>query len=377
MVRPAGKEDAPSPKVSSIILDRTLGSGLRVAFVRITPYGLTYPVQNGCDFFQSSMGEIRRGSGVLLGFFEAQARVVKDGIRDVLESGQNFAGPEEVMTDEGEITSCLNHHPGGLWAAIEGLNRAHIKIIGNDEMLIKTESVTQEALDEQARERGRKGLLIDVREMNMADHDSIQLRHKGCIGDQVVPLQSVDVHMYHGKFMVGIGCCPAAGWKVLTAAKDMLATLPSIENSGIVYDLLVMLSPAATPQGIGGFRMMIDVENRGEVEVDAQQAEELTGGPACLCNHPGVTVRAEALGGGERRCEGSGPPDPPALVINGNEGWYLAQVTQIVGKLPALFGIYDVPSEEDEATGLDLTIKRSLFRGKFGSANAEDENLIW
>jgi len=177
--------------------------------------------------------------------------------------------------------------------------------------------------------------------------------------------------------MVGIGDGLSSGRKVFCTSEDVLTPLPAVEDAGMVDDLLVAMTPAAPTEGVSGLGVMVDVQDRSEIEVDSEKAEKLSGGPTGLGNKSGIPVDTKFLGGRKGGAEAGGAPDPAPLVVDGNKWRDLTKVPQIVGQFPALVGVDEITREENEPTGLNLTVKRGLLGSEFRSAYAKNEELIW
>ena len=174
---------------------------------------------------------------------------------------------------------------------------------------------------------------------------------------------------------MGVGLSLAAPGEVLGATEDALAALPAVKGARVVDYLLVSFAPASSIEGVHGLRVMVDIKDRSEVEVDPEQGEYLAGSPSNLCDDPWVFPGSQLLCGRGRGKEGGGAPHATSFIINSDEGGVITQLTKGVSKLPGLRCVNQVPSKEDEAPGLHIAEKGEFLPRKLRPREAEEEAL--
>ena len=127
---------------------------------------------------------------------------------------------------------------------------------------------------------------------------------------------------------MGVGLSLAAPGKVFGTTEDALAALPAVKGARVVDYLLVSLAPASSIEGVHGLRVMVDIEDRSEVEVDPEQGEYLAGSPSNLCDDPWVFPGSQLLCRRGRGKEGGGAPHATSFIINSDEGGVITQLTK-------------------------------------------------
>ena len=107
--------------------------------------------------------------------------------------------------------------------------------------------------------------------------------------------------------------------EVFAAAEDVLFAHPAVEEAGFVDDVLAVLPPAAATESVFLGGKMVEVEDGGEVEVDAEELEEASG----VGTEEGDLLEGgflgKSLGVGRCGAEFSGAPDAAAFLIDGDE----------------------------------------------------------
>ena len=64
-----------------------------------------------------------------------------------------------------------------------------------------------------------------------------------------------------------------------------------------------------------------------------------------------------------------------AFLIDRNDGLDVAKIAQIVDEFAQLGGGLDVPSEEDESSGLEFLVESGVLRREFISGDADEQKL--
>ena len=112
----------------------------------------------------------------------------------------------------------------------------------------------------------------------------------------------------------------AVGGEVFSAGEDFLCSHPAVEDTGVVDDGLGITAPAAAAEAIVLIGEVIEIEDGGEVEIDAENFEELTS----ECSEAGDLVGrgfvGEGGGIGWGGAEFTGAPNAAAFLVDGDEG---------------------------------------------------------
>jgi hypothetical protein len=102
--------------------------------------------------------------------------------------------------------------------------------------------------------------------------------------------------------------------------------------------LLGVFAPASAFEGVVCGVVVGDVEDRAEVEVEAEEAEDLAGEFAVLFDEVGVAFVAKGLGIGRFLADESEAGDATAFLVDGDEGFDVGQVAEVVDEFAELLG---------------------------------------
>lgn len=149
----------------------------------------------------------------------------------------------------------------------------------------------------------------------------------------------------------------------------------TIEHAGVVDDLLRVFSPAASFQRVVGGVVVGDIEDGAEVEVETEEAEDLAGEFPVLFDKVGVALVTQRLGVWRFLANETEAGNAATFLVNGDEGFDFRQVTKVVNEFTELFRRNDVPTEEDEAAGLEFLEASGRFRVEFWARDASEEEL--
>src|SRR5690606_28121525 len=118
-----------------------------------------------------------------------------------------------------------------------------------------------------------------------------------------------------------------------------------------------------------------EVEDGTEVEIEAEEFQDPAGEASVPFDQRVFVLLAELLRAGRFAADEAEPGDAPALLVDGDEGFDLAEIAEIVDELPQLPGGLDVASEEDEPARLQLLEAAGGVGIEFGAGNAGEEEL--
>ena len=129
-------------------------------------------------------------------------------------------------------------------------------------------------------------------------------------------------------------------------------------------------------QRIVGLVVEGNVEHRAEVEVEAEQAQQLSGQAAVFGDQARVAALAELLGVGWFVADEAQARHPAAFLVDGDDRFGGAEFAQVVGELAQLPGGDDVAPEQDEAAGLQPAQARRGGRVQFGTRHPDQQQFV-
>lgn len=162
---------------------------------------------------------------------------------------------------------------------------------------------------------------------------------------------------------------------MLATTEDAGGTKPVIKGTRLGNDLGDGTPIAAAFQGIISFVIKGDIEDGAEIEIEAKEPEK----PACDIAMPPdqveiVTV-TELLRIGRLVPDELETGDAATLLINGDDGFHITKVAQVVDQLAELRGRLDIASKENESAGLEVAIKTGSRGIEFIAGNADEQQL--
>lgn len=117
----------------------------------------------------------------------------------------------DLMADQGEVVAGFDGELHILATTVAIRDGSHVEVVGEDEMMIESELATQEAGDDPLRKRGGE-LRVDVRKLDVGEHDRIQFRHQRGVGQDVLTKQFREGGIGRRQVVMGIDSArPQAG----------------------------------------------------------------------------------------------------------------------------------------------------------------------
>lgn len=275
------------------------------------------------------------------------------------------------VADEGDVGTGFEGELDVISAAVVIDDGSHVEVVGEDESFV-TELVAEEAGEDFFAERGGH-LGIELREVEVAGHDGVQLGHEGGVGDEVFFEKVCARDVGDGEVVVGVAEGESVGGEMFSAGEDILLSHPAVEGAGVVDDSLGIAAPAATAEAVVLVGEVVEIEDRGEVKINAEDLEELAGKGTELRDLFWVCFGGEGGGVGRGAAEFTGAPDAAAFLVDGNEGAVEGEGGEGIGEFADLGCGLEVPGKEDVASGLDFPEEGRFFDGEFVAGKADDE----
>ncbi|MFN8516801.1 MAG: hypothetical protein U0841_30350 [Chloroflexia bacterium] len=195
---------------------------------------------------------------------------------------------------------------------------------------------------------------------------------RGLEGDEFDRAEAGEVVRDGGDGVMGVGAGVAVAGEVLGAGGDAALAQSGGGGEAEAGDFLGTLAVGAGADD-GVARVVVHVEDRGEVHVDAERAEFARGGEAPAAGVVGGAGRAERHRRGEGGRGWLEARDAPAFLVGGDdrgEAGTGAEGLQVGGEGAGLLGGADVAGEEDRAAEVAVADGR-LFCGGDGGAAPE------
>ena len=260
-----------------------------------------------------------------------------------------------MVADHGHVRSREDRLGRGFRHALAPADGAHIEIIG-DYQPVEADLVAQELLDQHGGQRRRLAAgFRHIGQAHMGRHDGGQLGREREVRGGWTSEQCLQIARNARQILVGIDHRAAISWKMFGTAHHPAFGQLGEEHAGIGADARVVHPPTALAQrAIALVTAQRKIQHRGEVHVDAEQAEDLRDNPAVHANEPGIP------GGGKPRGRGSVHPEPgqarnpAALLVDRDDRLFGAQAAQRVGEPPELPRVPDVAGKQDEPAGLEV-----------------------
>ena len=310
------------------------------------------------------------------GFLDAGEGIVEGGAFDAFEVLAGEFDHFEAVADHDEVVAGADGFLDGLFEGDFVEDGAHVEVVGHGEAF-EAELVAEEFGADVVREAGGPAGAVGVvgGVVGVAGHDAIDLREEGGVGHEFAHFHFGTGLGDDGKEFMGIALGGAVAGEVFGAGEDALGAHGTVEHAGVVDDLLGVFAPAAAFEGVVGGVVVGDVEDRAEVEVEAEEAENLAGEFAVLFDEVGVAFVAKSLGVGRFLADESEAGDAAAFLVDGDEGFDVGQVAEVVDEFAELLGGDDVATEDNEAAGLEFFEAGGGFGVEFGAGDAGEEEL--
>lgn len=139
----------------------------------------------GTGFLPGGVGPFQRTVELVAESFDAGKGIIDDTARKFFKGLHSGVCRIHLVANQGDVIAGGN----GLFdigtAAVCLLDRPHVKVIGQHEMLVEAKLHAQKIVNDLARERGGM-ICVQLRETHMAGHDGIELGHERGVGQDVV-----------------------------------------------------------------------------------------------------------------------------------------------------------------------------------------------
>jgi hypothetical protein len=250
-------------------------------------------------------------------------------------------------------------------------DRVHIHRVA-DNQAVEAEFAAQQVGEDAGGEcTGKVG--IEVGEDDVRGHDRREAVGDGGLeGDQFDRAQAGEVVRDAGDGVVGVDPGVAVAGEVLGAGGDTAFAQSGGGGEAEAGDFVGALAVGAGADD-GVARVVVHVEDRGEVHVDAERAEFARGGEAPAAGVVGGAGRADRHRRGEGGRGWFEARDAPALLVGGDdrgEAGSAGEVLQAGGEGAGLLGGADVAREEDRAAEVAVA-DDGLFVGGDGDTRPE------
>lgn len=282
----------------------------------------------------------------------------------------------EAVADHDEIIAGAYGFLDGLFKGDFIEDGAHIEVIGHSEAFeaeLIPEQAGADVVAEAGRPAGAVGIVSSV--IAVAGHDAVDLWKQSGVGHELA-------HFHFGtgfgddwQELMGVTFSGAITGEVLGAGEDALGAHGTVEDAGVVDDLLSVFAPATAFEGIVGSVVVGDVEDGAEVEIKAEVAEQLAGEFAVLFDELRVTFIPKGLGIGGLLADETEAGDATTFLVDSDERLNVREIAQVVDKFAELLWGDDVSSKEDEATGLEFFETGGGVGVEFGAGDAGEEEL--
>ena len=130
----------------------------------------------------------------------------------------------------------------------------------------------------------------------MGDHHAVDFVGKVAEHREFVLLHCLPRSVNHGKLVMGVESCGGIAGKVFAATEHSGGAQAFIEGARLLDNFCRGAPVAAPSQGVIGFVVEGDVENRAEIEIEAEEAKQAPGDVAMPANLREVAFVAELLG---------------------------------------------------------------------------------
>lgn len=267
----------------------------------------------------------------LLGFLDAGEGIVKGGAFDAFEVLAGEFDHFESVADHDEVVAGADCFLDGLFEGDFVEDGAHVEVVGHGEAFeaeLVAEEFGADVMTEAGRPTGAVGVVGGI--VAVAGHDAVDLWEEGGVGHEFAHFHFGPGFGDNGQEFMGIALGGAVAREVFGAGEDALGAHGAIEHAGIVDDLLGVFAPAAAFEGVVGGIVVGDVEDGAEVEIEAEEAEDLAGEFAVLFDEVGVAFVAKGLGIGRFLADEAEAGDAAALLVNGDERLDVGKVAEVV-----------------------------------------------
>lgn len=218
--------------------------------------GLAWLVAVLADDFSGEVGHllvnfVPAGFGEVGGAVEFAAALFDADEGVVVVEVEFFEGGGEAghfVADEGDVGTGFEGELDVISATVVADDGSHVEVVGEDEAFV-AELVAEEA-GEDFFAQGSGHFGVELREVEVAGHDGVQLGHEGGVWDEVFFEEICARDVGDGEVVVGVAKGEAVGGEVFSAGEDILLSHPAIKGASVVDDGLGIAAPAATAEAV-------------------------------------------------------------------------------------------------------------------------------
>jgi hypothetical protein len=162
---------------------------------------------------------------------------------------------------------------------------------------------------------------------------------------------------------------------MFAAAGNALCAHRLVKSAGVAHHFINVLSITAASQRIIGIVIERDVEDRTEIEVEPEKAQQPPGDVTVPRDQPRIALFAKFLRIRRLVTNQSEPRNPTAFLINGDDRFDFGNIPQIINQLPQLRRGFDIPPEKNESARLEPTEMRRSLGIQFLARHARHDQL--
>lgn len=280
----------------------------------------------------------------------------------------------DAVAEHEEVISGSESQAHGFLESVMIENGPHIEVVCHDEAL-ESKFAAEKIEIEGGRERCRPVRGVNRRERDVADHHAVEIGDKGAEDGEFAGVEVCAGAGEAGEFFVWVESGVGVAREMFSTTEDASAAEGGVEEACFGNNFLDGFAVAATLERVVGEIIEADVENRAEVEVEAEEAEEFGGEFPVPGDESGVVVVAELAGIRGFFADESEAADATAFLVDREDGFVFGEVAQVVEELTELGGGLDVASEDNEAARLQRAVEIRSGRIKGGARDADEEEL--
>jgi hypothetical protein len=209
----------------------------------------------------------------------------------------------------------------------------------------------------------------------VAYHHAINLPHKPAENREFIAFQLIARAIDLRQIVMGIDPRRGVAREMFSAARDAFRAKRIVESSCVPNDLLDRFPITTASQGIVRFVVERNVQHRTEIEIEPKEAQEAAGNPAVTPNECELVLIAQLLRVRRFISNQTQTRDPTTFLVDGDNWLDLAEVAQVVDQFSKLDRAGNVPTEKDEAAGLDAPEKHGRLAVQFRAGNTAKKEL--
>lgn len=279
------------------------------------------------------------------------------------------------FADEEEIDAGAEPEADGFEAAVVVNDGVHFEVVADDDA-VKAEFFAQELGDDGVGKCGGEAFAESLHD-DVGGHDHGDLCLNGGLeGLEFDVAQASEVMLDDRCVGMAVEIRVPVSWEVFAAGNDAFGEEAVHEGDGVVDDILGGCAEGAVADD-GVLRVGVDVEDGGEVEVEAEFADS-SGESARIFKGLFRRAFSNFSGGGEfLDADVFGKAlDFAAFLIDGDPCWEAeVETSDGLRECAQLVGIGDVSPEEDDASDFIFKQCADERRGEGCALKADDEKL--